>query len=218
MCTISYLLYTFFIFAVPGTYAQDDLPIAFNGFFSADFFKSDQRIHGNPSDSGIGKFQGYEIAIDLSPLYYFQPNANIRCGYRYALGLRTGMTRWVQKYDIVDDYRWYLNVFPMVRYNLKQGSFLELSAGASYTLYRRKWKQPSGNIWAAPLLKYLIWKINLSVGHALMVTDRVYFEPIIGLEYHLGGWLDNPTKDLLKHDFENFGINLRLGFQYRLFK
>ena len=197
--------------------SQNQVPLAFDGSFSADFFKSEQIIYGNPADSGVGKYQGYDVTIDISPLYYFHPKQNINIGYRFAVGLRAGITRFVRKYDIVDDYRWYVNLFPIARYNLHQGSFIEFCTGASFEIYRRKWKQPSVNIWAAPLAKFLIWKLNLSVGHALRVTDRVYFEPIIGLEYHLGGWLDNPTKELLKHDYKNLGINLRLGFQYRLF-
>ncbi len=208
-----YCIFIVFLFTIifqPNIFGQNQYPVAFNGTIAADFYSSDQ--------SNFGKFHGYVAELDISPLYYFHKTDNALTGYRYAIGMRTGITRWVGIYDDVDDLRWYLNVLPLARVYLNKESFFELSVGAKMQMYKRIWKQsPPSNIWVAPYLKILLWQINLSIGHGVKVTERINFEPIIGIEYVRAGLLDISRDDNL-NDEEELGIKIRLGFQYRLFE
>ncbi len=205
---LSISIWGIFLTIVPlnGQYSH---PISLNGHIDLNFSTKDHET--------LGRINTYRFRINPSTLVYFHPYVSDISRYRYAIGVRTSLIMNYYQDDSWKQHWNYIGLYPIARYYLPFGTFIEANTGPRIFILNRRSTTPSS---LSPLMhgRYLIWDMGFGIGHSIKISKKVSFEPII--TYNISTVFKNYSAPAgyVPTDEAKSGFIILIGFQFMIYQ
>ena len=191
-------------------YGQFSHPISVNGHIDLKFITKQHET--------IGRINYYRFSLNPSALIYFHPNNPNSFQFKFALGLRTSITMnyyadasWHQRWN-------YYGIYPLARFYLPNGTFIEAHAGPRIFASNRYKIGPSTASVFVRTGRYVVFQVGSGIGHSFKITNKISLEPVL---IYYSAKVDSkwslPERNI--PEFENkSGFMFLFGFQFQIYQ
>ena len=195
---------------IASLYGQFSHPISVNGHIDLKFITKQHET--------IGRINYYRFSLNPSALIYFHRNNPNFYQFKFALGFRTSITMnyyadssWHQRWN-------YYGIYPLARFYLPNGTFIEAHAGPRiFALYRYK-VGPGTDRVNGKNGRYVVVQVGSGVGHSFKITNKISFEPIL-IYYTAKVNSKWSLPEGYIPEFENkSGLMFLFGFQFQIYQ